>query len=76
MRLFVCNLHYQLEEQELREIFEKIGALKDLRLIGNRGFGFVEFQDALDASRAIDELDNTIVRGRRMRVFEAREKDR
>ena len=60
MTLFVANVHYDADEAEVRALFAAIGPLKRFTLLKTngrlRGYGFVEYQDELDALRAIDDL--------------------
>lgn len=74
-RLFVGNLDFGTNEQELGEFFADAGftvlearVVKD-RVTGQpRGFAFVELASTDDAQRAIDELDGVELRGRMLRV--------
>jgi cold-inducible RNA-binding protein len=81
-KLFVGNLSYTTSEAELRRAFEPIGALKSVSIITDRmtgrprGFGFVEFERAEDAQRAITSLDGQQVDGRAISVNIARERER
>ena len=59
-RLFVGNLHPQVSDQELKDLFSAYGVTKAevVRGRGGRGrrFGYVELQRASDAERAIREV--------------------
>src|SRR3954451_7851597 len=76
--LFVSNFPFTTTEDELRETFQAIGAVNSVRIIldretgRSRGFAFVEFAkvDALDV--AIEQLNETEFRGRRLVVSKAR----
>ena len=67
--VYVGNLKFETTEQKIREVFEKYGALTSCRLVTRRdgkskGFGFVDFEKAEDAKKAIDELNDTDLEGR------------
>ena len=76
-RLFVASLKYDVTEDDLSAIFSEIGPLKECVIIkdkysGNsKGWGFVEFQSPLDAETALQRLDESEVKGRRIVVREA-----
>lgn len=75
VRLFVRNLHYKTEEDELREVFKEVGIPTVVNIITHRdtgkprGFGFVTL-DTLDQSgdcwRAT--LQGRKIRGRPMHI--------
>jgi len=77
MKLYVGNLSYELSEDGLKEIFGKIGTVTSATIIKDKfsgrskGFGFIEMEDEAGA-RAISELDQTEVEGRKLIVSEAR----
>lgn len=80
MKLFVGKLPYELTEDKLREIFEKIGSVISAKVVmdrytgQSRGFGFVEMSSQEDAKKAMDELDGTEVMGRSIVVKKANDK--
>ena len=73
-RLFVGNLSFDLDADQLRKFFEKWGPVSDCflpqdRTTGKpRGFGFVTFRDAADAKLAVSQADGTELDGRQLRV--------
>lgn len=79
-KLFVGNLDYSLAEADLRQAFEPFGAIRSATIITDRmtgqarGFGFVEYDNASDAQRAIEALDGSVLNGRPMNVTVARER--
>ncbi len=79
-KLFVGNLSWNTDSDELRRIFQAHGEITDAIVLTDRetgrsrGFGFVEFASPEDADRAIKALDGTEVDGRPMRVNEAQER--
>ncbi len=80
MNIYVGNLAFQLNESDLRKLFEEFGAVSSCRLITDRdtgrprGFGFVEMEQREDALSAIDALNGKEVEGRSLVVNEARPK--
>jgi len=78
MNIYVGNLAYGIDDQELQEIFEEHGNVSSAKVIMDRdtgrskGFGFVEMPDSGEASNAIAALNDFEVRGRALRVNEAR----
>ena len=81
MKLYVGNLNYKTDENELREIFSAYGDVVSVALIKDRetgrakGFGFVEFADDQAGRAAIQALDGKEVDGRTIKVNEARPRE-
>jgi RNA recognition motif-containing protein len=77
-KLYVGNLPYSSTEEEIREVFGKVGAVESVSIITDRfsgkskGFGFVEMASDDDAGRAISELNGKELGGRKIVVSEAR----
>lgn len=78
-KLFVGNLPFRLEIEELETIFGEFGHVEDIVIIKDRetkrskGFGFVTFSKAEDAKKALT-LDGREVNGREIRVNLAKER--
>jgi RNA recognition motif-containing protein len=76
--LFVSNFPFTTTEDDLRETFQAIGAINSVRIIldretgRSRGFAFVEFADLGALDVAIEQLNETEFRGRRLVVSKAR----
>lgn len=68
--LYVGNLPYSVTEQKLREIFADYDPA-DVRLIGDKGFGFVDVPEER-ASEAIESVNGKDIEGRTITVNEAR----
>ena len=79
-KLFVGNLSFSIGEQELRQLFEQMGGvesatvMRDLDTGRSRGFGFVEMASEEAAQKAIKELNECELDGRKLTVNEARPK--
>lgn len=82
-RLYVGNLPFSMDEQQVRQLFEEGGrTVNEVKLITDRetgrprGFGFVEMGTQDDADAAIRALNGHMVAGRPLTVNEARERER
>ena len=69
--LYVGNFPYDVTEADLRELFQPYEPLTEVRIMGNRGFAFVEL-DAQAAQQAVEQLNAQDFRGRPLTVNEAR----
>ncbi|MGB0385625.1 MAG: RNA recognition motif domain-containing protein [Ardenticatenaceae bacterium] len=82
MNIYVGNLPYSVDEQDLRDMFAPYGEVESVNIIIDRdsgrskGFGFVEMSDDSKAQEAIRDLDGKNIKGERgdraARVNEAR----
>jgi RNA recognition motif-containing protein len=81
MNIFVSNLSFNVQDEDLREFFAPYGEVTSARVINDRetgrsrGFGFVEMSDDEAARKAISELDQATVEGRSIKVSEAKPKE-
>jgi RNA recognition motif-containing protein len=81
MNIYVSNLSFNVQDEDLREFFTEYGEVTSAKVITDkftgksRGFGFVEMPDDEAAKKAIAELDNGTVEGRNIRVMEAKPKE-
>jgi RNA recognition motif-containing protein len=79
-KLYVGNLSYNTHEEDIRELFSKIGEVLSATLIvdqtngRSKGFGFVEMASDEDANKAITSLNGTAFMERTITVNEARPK--
>lgn len=80
-KLYVGNLPYSITDQQLEELFAKIGKVVSASVITDRytgrakGFGFVEMSTAEEAEKATKELNQTEYQGRKLIVSEARPRE-
>ena len=78
MNLYVGNLSYSVSEDDLRAAFAEFGTVTSCNLITDRetgrskGFGFVEMADNSQADAAIKGLNDTSLKGRAIKVNQAR----
>jgi len=70
--LFVGNLPHGTTQEELRDLFAQWEP-SDIRLIGDKGFGFVDTPED-KAEEAIAKLNGADFKGRTLTVNEARPK--
>lgn len=70
-RLYVGNLTYSVTEEDLKDLFSGYGEVKSVKIIGDKGFGFVEMTTTEAAEKARDALNGTVFVGRTLRVEEA-----
>ena len=79
--IYVGNLSYQSGEDDLRELFAQYGEVQKVSIIKDRdsgrskGFGFVEMADTAAARKAIDALNDQELKGRKLRINEARPRE-
>ena len=78
MNIYVGNLPFSVRDNELSELFSEYGEVKSANVIMDRssglskGYGFVEMDDNNAAEEAIQYLNGKEVKGRELRVNEAR----
>ena len=78
--IFVGNLSFNTNEDELRQLFEPHGQVDRVSIMTDRdtgrsrGFGFVEMASNEDGEKAIAALNGSQVGGRTLNVNEARPK--
>lgn len=64
MNIFVAGLPYDLDDDELMEIFEKFGTVNSAKVAmdretgKSRGFGFVDMPNEAEAKDAIENLND------------------
>jgi RNA recognition motif-containing protein len=81
MDIYIGNIFYEIDEPAIRKIFEVFGKVTDVVLIRDKrtqtsiGYGFVQMPNAIEASRAITELDGHALAGRNLVVKIAHPKD-
>lgn len=76
--LFIGNLPFSVDEQVLKQTFEKAGVVISIKIVADkysgksRGFGFVEMSSEDEAKKAIELFNGTTVEGRPLVVNSAR----
>lgn len=80
MNIYVGNLNFKVDENDLEEIFTDFGKVETSKVITDRytgkskGFGFVTMENQVEAQNAIEELNGSTYEDRVMVVNEARPK--
>ena len=78
MNIYVGNLAFNVTEGELKQAFEDFGEVTSAKIIKDKysgeskGFGFVEMSDGTEAQAAIKGLNEKELKGRGIKVNEAR----
>lgn len=78
MKLYVGNLPFSVDDEKLRELFSSYGEIEEVTVVKDKfsgrskGFGFVTISDDEAAKKAISEMNDKEIEGRKMRVNEAR----
>ncbi|XP_076338779.1 polyadenylate-binding protein 1A-like isoform X1 [Tachypleus tridentatus] len=77
--VYVKNFGDDLDDEKLREFFEKYGKITSAKVMSDnegksRGFGFVSFEDPESAERAVDDMNTKEMNGRLLHVGRAQKK--
>jgi RNA recognition motif-containing protein len=81
MNIYVGNLSYDVNDDDLRRAFEAFGRVDTVNIIQDRysgmskGFAFVEMAEKTEAQAAIAGLNGKDLKGRTLNVNEARPRD-
>ena len=81
MNIYVSNLSFAVQDEDLRSYFAEYGEVTSAKVImdkftnRSKGFGFVEMSNDDAAKKAINELNGAGVDGRPIKVNEARPKE-
>lgn len=80
MNIYVGNLPFGVSEDDVRQAFAAYGTVSSVSIIKDhdtgqsRGFGFVEMPDSAEGQAAINALNSKPLKGRPLKVNEARPK--
>ena len=81
MNIYVSNLSFNVQDEDLKEFFTPYGEVTSAKIINDkesgrsRGFGFVEMPDDAASKKAIAELDGATVDGRAIKVSVAKPRE-
>ncbi|KAI5301123.1 hypothetical protein KEM56_001947 [Ascosphaera pollenicola] len=72
-RLYVGNIHFNITENDIKNVFEPFGELDFVQLQKDehgrsRGYGFVQFRDPNQAREALEKMNGFDLAGRPIRV--------
>jgi RNA recognition motif-containing protein len=80
-KLYVGNLAYSVTNADLEALFAQAGKVESAVVVTDKfsgqskGFGFVEMADSNEAAQAISTLNDAELKGRRIKVDEARPRE-
>ena len=81
MNIYAGNLSYETQDSDLEQAFSAFGKVDSARVILDRdtnrskGFGFVEMENQSEGESAISSLDGTDLKGRTIKVNEAKPRE-
>ena len=78
-KLFVGNINFDVKDIELEELFKTVGKVVYAEIVRffdkkSKGFGFVEMDTVEEAKTAIEKLNGSEFRGRKIVVSEFKDK--
>ena len=77
-RIYAGNLPWSVTKERLEELFSPFGEIEEALVVANkytgrsRGFGFVTYKNDVDADKAMEEMNEKEIEGRRLVVKLAR----
>ena len=80
-KLYVGNLAFSVTNDDLEALFSQVGKVASAAVVydkfsgQSRGFGFVEMESSGDAAKAIAEFDGKDLKGRNLKVNEAKPRE-
>ena len=80
-KLYVGNLAFSVTNDDLEALFSQVGKVASAVVVSDkfsgqsRGFGFVEMESSGDATKAISEFDGKDLKGRNLKVNEAKPRE-
>ena len=81
MSIYIGNLSYDVNQEDLSEVFGEYGTVKRVHIPTDRetgrvrGFAFVEMESESNEEKAIEALDQAEWMGRQLRVNKARPRE-
>ena len=82
MKIYVGNMSYEVQEDDLRQAFSEFGQVDSVTIIidkysgRSKGFGFVEMSSKEAGQAAIEGLNGKDLKGRALNVNEARPQEK
>ena len=80
-KVYVGNLDFSVDNEKFKGMFSEFGEIEEATVIQDKfsgrskGFGFVTFSNDEDADKAIAEMNDKEVDGRKLKVNEAKPMD-
>ena len=80
MNIYVANLSYKIQDEDLKSIFQEYGTVESVKVIKDhetgrsRGFAFVEMPNDTEGEEAINQLNNAELDGKTLTVNVAKPK--
>ncbi|HEY2525951.1 MAG TPA: RNA-binding protein [Candidatus Binataceae bacterium] len=80
-KLYVGNLAYAVSNDDLQQLFSQVGQVQSVAIITDKfsgqskGFGFVEMSNDEEAAKAIQQFNETELKGRNIKVNEAKPRE-
>ena len=81
MSIYVGNLSYEVNQEDLNEVFAEYGTVKRVHIPTDRetgrvrGFAFVEMESEANEDKAIETLDGAEWMNRQLKVNKARPRE-
>jgi len=81
MNIYISNLSFDVNDNDLRELFEEYGEVSSAKVITDkfsgksRGFGFVEMANEEEGRKAIEELNQAEYDGKTINVSVAKPRE-
>src|SRR5512136_2502985 len=81
MNIYISNLSFDVNDTDLRELFEEYGQVSSAKVITDkfsgksRGFGFVEMANEEEGRKAIEELNQAEYDGKTINVSVAKPRE-
>ena len=81
MKIYVGNLQFGIDDNALKELFAPYGEVTEATVIKDKfsnrskGFGFVTIEDEEASKKAISEMNEKEIEGRKLTVNEARPRE-
>ena len=78
MNIYVGNLDYKVNENDLESLFSEYGTVSSVKIISDKyngrskGFGFVEMENNDEAKKAVSGLNGSSLKSRDITVNEAK----
>ena len=82
MKIYVGNMSYEVQEEDLREAFGEFGQVDSVTIImdkfsgRSKGFGFIEMASKEEGQAAIEGMNGKDLKGRALNVNEARPQEK